>query len=230
MSARHVTVVVAHPDDESYAFAGTLAHLASRGWKTRVVAMTPGDAGEDRSGTLRGHALGERRGAEFRASCAALGAESTLLDFPDAHLEEHEADAARALAPLLRDQDLVMTLGEDGGYGHRDHLACTRATFAASEGTLLHAAFPKGLFAPIHRALRRYVPLELSAEHLGTVREAVDHIVDVRPYRALKLASLGAHATQLRAGDPMSFLRDGWIAPLLDEEWFVHVRGPAVVL
>lgn len=233
-----VAAVVAHPDDESYPFAATLARCVERGFEVRVICLSRGDAGVDRGGSLRGAALGQRRSEEFEASCAVLGATPRVLDFPDAHLEEHEEEMVAALEELLADVDVVLTLGEDGGYGHRDHLACTRAVARAIERagscSLLHAAFPRGLFAPIHRALRRYVSLRLDAHALGTEREAVDHVIDARPYRVQKLASVGAHVSQLDAGDPMSFLEFGpkrtWLEPLLREEWLVHVRGPEVEL
>ena len=55
----------------------------------------------------------------------------------------------------------------------------------------------------------------------------MDHVVDVRAQRDAKLASLAAHESQLaRSGDPRSFLVDGFVDPLLDEEWLVHAAGP----
>jgi len=200
--SNQVVAVVPHPDDESYAFAGTLAALIERG---------------------QNRDLGVTRAAELRGSCAAIGARLDLLELPDGGLSEHEID----LTPHLAPDDVVLTLGEDGAYGHPDHLACTRMVGAAiGKRTLLHAAFPPGLFAPVHRAIGRHVKLALAVDELGTSRDDVDHVVDVRPYRPAKLASLAAHTSQLRDGDPLSFLGDGWVAPLLDEEWLVHVSGP----
>lgn len=227
--AKRAVAVVAHPDDESYAFAGTLAMLVSRGWSTRVISLTCGERGTDRSAA--GGDLGAKRRAELKASCDAIGTEGTVLGFPDGDLAAHERSIAERLRPLLVDAEVVLTHGEDGGYGHPDHLACSRAVRAAAPGTVLHAAFPRGAFAGVHRALRRRLELERSQGELGTERHAVDHAIDVRPFRAVKLASLAAHVSQLtRPGDPLSFLIDGFVEPLLDEEWLVHAAGPRVDL
>lgn len=217
-----VVAFTPHPDDESYALAGTLAHLVARGWDARVVCLTRGEAGVDHAG--RGRDLGAVREAELRASCAILGAEAVVLDLPDGGVSGRSID----LSPHAAGAELVLTLGEDGGYGHPDHLACTRLVGAASfDATLLHAAFPKGLFAPVHRAIRRFVKLEVTAAELGVDRDAVDHALDVRPYRESKLASVAAHRSQRPTDDPRSFLIDGWIDGLLDEELWTHARGPA---
>lgn len=211
-----------HPDDEAYAMAGTLAHLVARGWRARVVYLTRGEAGVDERGPNPD--LGATREAEARAACAVLGAEPVFVGLPDGAVASHPTD----LAPFAADARLVLALGEDGAYGHPDHLAATRMVGSAElDGTVLHAAFPRGLFAPIHRRLARFVELERDLDELGVDR--ADHVVDVRPYRDTKLAALAAHVSQLSGGDPRRFLVDGWIDGLLDEERWIHHAGPAFV-
>lgn len=220
---RRAVAVIPHPDDESYAFAGTLAWLGARGWSLRVLCMTRGERGQDLRPRREGD-LGAARAAELEASCAHLGAAAEILGLPDGGIAGHDVD----LSSRLADADLVLTLGEDGAYGHPDHLATTRLVERARfDATLLHAAFPRGVFAPIHRLIGRHVALEVDADALGTDRDAVDLVVDVRPYRDVKLACVAAHRSQVPGGDPRRFLRRGFIDALLDEEWFVHARGPA---
>ncbi len=211
---------IPHPDDESYAFAGTLASLSRAGWSVRVVCLTRGEAGADRRGP--NPRLGATRVAELHASCAALGANASVLGLADGRVGESSVD----LSPMAEDAAVVFTLGEDGGYGHPDHLACTRMVQTARfDGALLEAVFPRGAFAPVHRALRRFIQLERTTDELGTSRDRVDHIVSIAASREQKLASIGAHRSQLRGDDPRSFLVDGLIDALLDEEWFMQVRG-----
>src|SRR6478735_5446176 len=86
--------VLAHPDDESLGFGGTLAKYAAEGIETFLVTATRGEAGR-----FHGHpqddprhpgpaALGELRERELRAAAAVLGVrEVALLDHRDSELD-----------------------------------------------------------------------------------------------------------------------------------------------
>src|ERR1700761_8744258 len=80
--------VVAHPDDECYAFGGALALYSDRGVETYVVCLTDGQAATNRGDTATGEELGRMRREEFRDSCAVLGVTRyELLDYHDGQLE-----------------------------------------------------------------------------------------------------------------------------------------------
>ena len=82
--------VLAHPDDESLGFGGTLAKYASEGVDVFLVTATRGDAGR-----YRGHRPGEAehpgpealatiREAELRSPPVTLGVgDVSLLDYRD---------------------------------------------------------------------------------------------------------------------------------------------------
>jgi LmbE family N-acetylglucosaminyl deacetylase len=133
--------VLAHPDDESLGFGGTLAKYAAEGVETFVVTATPGDAGRYR-GQPRDHAehpgpaaLARIREAELRAAATTLGVrELSLLDYHDGQLDR--ADPREAVARIVSHlrrvrPDVVMTFGPDGAYGHPDHIAICQFTTAA---------------------------------------------------------------------------------------------------
>jgi LmbE family N-acetylglucosaminyl deacetylase len=61
--------VVAHPDDECFAFGGALRLAADRGAETYVVCLTDGQAATHRGDTTSDVALGQMRREEFKASC-----------------------------------------------------------------------------------------------------------------------------------------------------------------
>ena len=42
--------VIAHPDDESYSFGGTLALAAQAGWRCHVLSLTSGEGGKRNDG------------------------------------------------------------------------------------------------------------------------------------------------------------------------------------
>jgi LmbE family N-acetylglucosaminyl deacetylase len=139
--APKLMAVLAHPDDESLGFGGTLATYASRGVGVHVLTATRGEGG--RYGEFRpgqpGHpgttALAGIREGELRAAAAVLGVrEVSLLDYRDQGLDRAEPrEVVRAIAAHLTRvrPDVVLTFGPDGAYGHPDHVAISQFTSAA---------------------------------------------------------------------------------------------------
>jgi LmbE family N-acetylglucosaminyl deacetylase len=133
--------VLAHPDDESLGFGGTLAKYASEGVHVSVVTATLGEAGRYRGlpqgdpGHPGPEALARIRETELRAATAALGVQDlTLLGYRDQQLDRAEPREVigRIVAQLRRVRpQVVLTFGPDGAYGHPDHVAiCQFATAA----------------------------------------------------------------------------------------------------
>jgi len=198
-----VLAVFAHPDDEAWAAAGTLARLADH-HRVVIAAATAGEAGVDRRPPedAARQPLAEARRREFAASCAVIGAEPRVLGLPDGALEDLGPAAVEALVDEL-EPALVVTLGDDGGYGHRDHLAVTgwlRALAHARGIPLATAVFPPELFRPIYRALKKTGIVKAGLQTLGgepAVRVTIDP--------AVRVAALACHRSQFRGG-PMSLL------------------------
>ena len=148
-------VVRPHPDDESSATGGMLAHYGARGVRTGVVTCTGGEEGEIHDPDLDPVAdfprLGEIRERELRAACEILGVstlrllgyrDSGMLDtpgnqHPEAFCRADPAEAAGRLVRIIRElRPLVMVTEQEGGsYPHPDHVACHRVTVDA-----VHAA------------------------------------------------------------------------------------------
>lgn len=246
-----IAAVFAHPDDEAYSCAGLLAMAASDGAVVTVVCATRGEAGRDREGIVApGPALARLRTVEMGLSCRALGVQPPVfLDLPDGALQGHPQLAERIKDVFSRLRpNVVITLGLDGAYGHRDHLAVTRAVIdqvmSMKEGStsrarrapirprLLLAQFPKGLFAKVRSFMERNMPHaveacgELDGVPVGIDLPEADARLDIRPWRGHKLNSLAAHRSQLRDGDPESFLKDGLATALLDFELYTCAAGP----
>ncbi|HJL18133.1 MAG TPA: PIG-L deacetylase family protein [Sandaracinaceae bacterium LLY-WYZ-13_1] len=226
-----LAAVVAHPDDESYAFGGTIARATARGARAWVIAATRGEGGWDLTGAgRRGEALARARSEELAASCRALGAEPPrFLGLRDGAVAEDEAVGAERLRAVLAAlaPDAVLTLGPDGAYGHADHLATTRMVSAAASGRVLHACFPPGLFAPFFARMKAHAPEVLAVDDaaaLGCTDAALE--VDVSAFREAKLASIAAHHSQVPGGDPHRFLAPGLVDALLDVERYEHAAGP----
>lgn len=128
--------VVAHPDDECYAFGGALALYAERGIETYVICLTDGQAAKNRGAAGSGSELGKIRREEFAASCKVLGVkEHELLDYQDGEIVNTPfVDTAGLLVERMRriHPDVVITFGGDGGMNtHPDHMMVSFLTTAA---------------------------------------------------------------------------------------------------
>lgn len=129
-------LVVAHPDDECFAFGGALALAADRGVETYVICLTDGQAATNRGDAESAQHLGEMRRAEFVASCKILGVtHHELLDYQDGRLEfvDFSRTAGRLVERMRRFKpDVVLTFGSDGSLNtHADHMIVSMLTTAA---------------------------------------------------------------------------------------------------
>ena len=130
--------VLAHPDDESLGFGGTLAKYADEGVETYLVTATRGEHG--RFGSLGKNGdpveVGRVRESELRAAAAVLGVrEVVLLNYPDGAVDRVEsAIAIRDIVAHIRRirPHVVLTFGPEGAYGHPDHIAISQFTTAAT--------------------------------------------------------------------------------------------------
>jgi len=143
--------------------------------------------------------------------------------------------ALAALRPILAEgaPSVLVTFGPDGVYGHLDHVAATGwldvavAAGGPAEGAfLLHAAFPPGLFSSLRRRLSRSGLVRLAiteaASNPGTVPDAGDIRIDLTPAeQERKRRAIACHRSQLRGGDPDTFLLPGLASTLLPVERYV---------
>jgi len=130
--------VLAHPDDESLGFGGTLAKYAAEGVGTYLVTATRGERGRFGSLGKSGDPVevGRVREAELREAATMLGIrEVSILNYPDGAVDEVPAAIAiRAIASQIRRirPHVIVTFGPDGAYGHPDHIAVSQFTIAAA--------------------------------------------------------------------------------------------------
>jgi LmbE family N-acetylglucosaminyl deacetylase len=131
--------VVAHPDDDTFGVAGTVAmHADDPGFRFILVHATSGEAGmiSDPSLATR-ETLGRVREEEDRRSWIALGRppdRHEWLRYPDHGLAEVPfEELVDRVAGILRAErpDVVSTFGPDGVTGHPDHITIGEATTEA---------------------------------------------------------------------------------------------------
>ena len=148
--------MVAHPDDECFAFGGAIALAARQGVEVHIVCLTDGQAASNRGDSGSPEELGRMRAAEFADSCNVLGASHhELWDYQDAQLEFVDfSRTARRIVQKIREfrPHVVLTFGPDGAVNtHPDHTMVSVLTSAAFHWGSLRKALPPALVRCIAR-------------------------------------------------------------------------------
>lgn len=153
----------AHPDDEAFGQAGTMARATAAGHPVAIVCATRGEEGEISDPNLAtSENLGQVREQELLKACAAVGVtDVSFLDYRDGHLREADPEeATRRIVHHIRRfrPDVVVTFAANGGYGHYDHMAVHQLALAAIAAAADNTRYPEqvkeGLAA--HRVRKVY--------------------------------------------------------------------------
>jgi LmbE family N-acetylglucosaminyl deacetylase len=235
MAAPRLLAVLAHPDDESLGFGGTLAKYAADRMDVFLLTATRGDAGRYRGYRQDDHnhpgpaALANIRETELRAAASVLGVcEVSLLDYRDQHLDRADPnEAVSAIAGHLRRirPDVVITFGPDGAYGHPDHIAIsqftTAATIAAADSAFpangmrphtvskfYYLAWPHSTWTAYETALKRLISVVDGVERQAVPWPdwAITTVVDTRSVWSTVWRAVMCHESQMSAYGPLQHL------------------------
>lgn len=116
-----LTVVAAHPDDETLGAGGLIAACAQRDIPVQVIVVTDGAASHPHSPTTTPQQIAGIRQRELFLAIAELAPESeiVMLGFPDGRTDQcRGAISERVAGHLERGSTLVVPWRGDG---HRDH-------------------------------------------------------------------------------------------------------------
>lgn len=232
----------AHPDDESFSCGGTIARATALGAHVTIISATRGERGESAIGAIdTPETLAAVREQELRSAMALLGVfDIRLLGYWDSGMDGTLANAdSRAFMQVPRDEvvtrlvvqirglrpAIVVTFGEDGGYGHPDHIAIHYATVEAVRlaaepedrpelgaswriGAFYFTAAPREVlleFASRNEGPFRHLSKE-ARQRIGTPDDQITTRVDVASLLELKASAILAHRTQV--GDPSRLTPD----------------------
>ena len=206
--------IQAHPDDQEFTIAGTLARWVKQGCRVISVIVTSGDAGsnEPSRGADYKPILAHLREDEQIAANLVLGIrETAFLHYPDGELQA-TLGLRKDLTRLIRQYkpDLVVTgdptrLFHGLDYvNHPDHRAAAEAA--------VYATFPSAGTRLIFTDLldEGYAPHNVKKLYLHGA-EKPDVWVDTTETLDLKITALKKHASQLGDWDPTEILRE-WAA------------------
>lgn len=194
---RAVTVVCAHPDDESFGLGAIISILADADARLGLVCCTAGEG--SRLGA--GPGLAARRARELDCAAEVLGIDRvTLLDHPDGSLASVPLPRLSAeIIAAAGDTDALLTFDRGGITGHPDHEHATDAALAAARrlGVPLWAWAVPGDVAAILRD-------EFDVPFVGRETDEVDLTVAVD--RSRQHRAVDCHGSQL-ADNPVPHRR-----------------------
>jgi len=238
---RTLACVFAHPDDDAYGAAGSVAlHAEDANFRFVLVHATSGEQGDIRDGfPATRETLGSIRRAEDEAAWRALGRvpdRHAWLGLPDGGVADvPREDVVHPVARILAEEqpDVVVTFGPDGIFGHPDHIAIGAATdeafrrlrLQARSGfrRLAHGAVPQSVFDRWNRqraelGLFTFDPTQ--TYHMrGVPDEHIRITVDCRRVASRIVAGLREHRSQLHvmSDDPSN--TDQW-ERRVRREWY----------
>jgi LmbE family N-acetylglucosaminyl deacetylase len=190
----------AHPDDQEFTVAGTLAKWARLGCQVISVVITSGDSGSNDPAHDASYkpALASLREAEQLAANEVLGIKDTIfLRYPDGELEPTVA-LRKELTRLIREHkpDAVVTGNPEAWFydnsyvNHPDHRAAAQASVEA----VFPSAGSRLMFTDILEA--GYEPHNVKRLYIHGAEKA-DTWVDVAETIHTKIEALRKHVSQL---------------------------------
>ncbi len=217
----------AHPDDESFAAAGTAMKYGVAGVRTVLVTATRGERGKAGNPPVCPiDELGAYRERELREATRIIGFDRLrILDYRDQDLGNAKADEIRqSLVSIIRGErpDIVGTFDPHGFNLHPDHIAISRFTMDAVGAAADPRWHPEA--GEAHRTARVLWTPPVAAWDAGTTPNLVEHpgadfVLDVSTWRERKEAALRAHRSQHLSIDRLFFSQTNLDRVLGVEVW-----------
>lgn len=241
---RTLVCVFAHPDDDAYGAAGSVAlHADEDDFRFVLIHATRGELGEIPEGfPATRETLGAVRQGEDEAAWRAHGRvpdRHEWLGLPDGGLADLPFDGVvDAVAAILAEEQptVVVTFGPDGIFGHPDHITIGAATDAAflrlqpdhphAFRRLVHGAVPQGVFERWNQqraelGLWTFDPTQ--TYHMrGIPDEEIAITVDVSAVTGRIVAGLREHKSQLHVMSDDPDNSEQWERRLRREWYAIH--------
>jgi LmbE family N-acetylglucosaminyl deacetylase len=229
---RSAMSIQAHPDDQDFTVAGTLAKWAAAGCEIYSVIITDGSAGSNDKAHDAGHKpkLASIREQEQITANSILGIQETIfMHQPDGELEPTMALRKEITKLIRRYKPEVVVTGDpqavfygNGYINHPDHRAAAQlalyAAFPSAGSRLLFADLLDQGFEP-HNVKRVYIH---GAENPDTW-------VDITKTIDTKIAALKKHVSQTDTHDVDDLMRK-WAEEEGREKGFTYAEAYKVMI
>ena len=217
--AKKMLLIFAHPDDESFALGGTIAKYTEQGVEVTLVAATKGEAGKT-AGICKPEEVGLVREQELRRAAKVLGiSEVIFLGYRDKEVPiAPPLNIAESLVRIIRDlrPQVIITFGEDGASGHRDHRAIHHFTKAAIKLAQDSVEPEWGKAYTLPRLCYVKPGWRLTKEQL----QDVDYVISIAPWAERKWQAISEHRTQMGSRQKFENLEEKQKQDYLSREYF----------
>ena len=224
--------IVAHPDDQEFSIAGTLAKWVKAGCRVTSVILTSGDGGSNNPAHDASYKpeLARLREKEQSAANARIGIQQTIfLHLPDGELEPTVGLRKELTRIIRKHKPEAVVTGDpqavfygNGYINHPDHRAAaqiaTYAVFPSAGSRLVFAELLAEGLEP-HNVKRLYMH--------GP--EKPDTWVDISAEIEIKIAALKEHASQLGDWDPEKMIRE-WAVEEGKEKGMAYAESYKVMI
>lgn len=199
---RKLLFVGAHPDDETFFAAGTLARYAEEGARISVVSATRGERGST-ADLCTIEELPRVREAEMREAMEILGVQGLyFLPYEDQKLAEAPLqDIRRQLIEIIRTErpQVLITFDPQGANQHPDHMAIGRFALDAVSAAADVRWFPEAGAPHVVDRVLWQPPTVIFRYPEGTDfpnEPGIDFLIDTSRWSARKAAAIRAYGTQ----------------------------------
>ncbi len=232
---KKLLLVFAHPDDESFTSAATVAKYVKAGWSVDLISATRGEAGSSGEyGEKTSGQLGSIRQGELQKAARLLGISSitflgymdgTLTDEPPGELEDKIYKKMEELIP-----DCVITFDTTGISNHPDHIKlCYATTFAFQKYAfwierqvtgapkLYYACVPETVVSYLKRK-KIFPEVSFGKPWLGTPDKYITTVISSTGFQMIKKKALRMHVSQKEDVERfLSFPKN----PLVQQEYYI---------
>lgn len=203
---KRLLFITAHPDDETFSSAGTIALNAAAGGKTWVICATSGEKGSSHlAKPVSETKLKRMREAELRLVGELIGIHKIFfLHLPDTFLNKNTAELYESSLAITKQfmPDYIFSFGPDGGSGHLDHVATHKVSkrIAKEVGVnLVNFAVRSGMTSKHRKIL---MARRAKGRYIAKLKPLKANCIVPVDYK-LKMKAASMHASQFNGSKPM---------------------------
>lgn len=219
---KRLLIVTAHPDDESFAVAGTILQNKQAGGQAFLICATLGERGQTHfKKPISLNAVKKIRKTELNKVVRFLGIKKSFsLNLPDTKLPQREKKLKNKVTALVQQLkvDYILSFGPDGYTGHKDHITVGKVAQAAA--TQFKLPFIKFYAPPSFYKHSAQIKKRRKFGKYATKTLVPQPNLKIKINAAAKRRVITFHKSQLDSKEPFQNIPNAAVRELLNYEYF----------